>query len=265
MNGAGSSAARLAAASRIPLIVQRTDSSSNVAIQIQNTATTWYQGLNGAGTFALKYNDSDLGANPLLAVTTTGRVGIGTGSPGSQLSLSGSATAPSLLSITTSSGASALFAGNVGKIGIGTTAPQYPLAVNGTIGAKEVVVTNTGWADYVFKPGYRLMPLPGIARYIREHGRLPDVPSESDVTRNGVSIGDLQAKLLAKIEELTLHMIQADERNVRLERQNSDLLRRISVLEGARGSAGAAAVSQEISDSRPAETTTAAGTRGKQQ
>jgi hypothetical protein len=46
-----------------------------------------------------------------------------------------------------------------GNVGIGTAAPQYKLAVNGVIGAKEVIVTNTGWPDYVFRPGYRVRPL----------------------------------------------------------------------------------------------------------
>ncbi len=233
VNGASNSATRLAASSRIPLVVQRTDSSSNVAIQIQNTGSTWYQGLNGAGSFAIKYNDSDLGTGPSFAVTTAGRVGIGTVSPGAQLSVQGSAAA-SLLSVTTSSGASALFADSTGKVGIGTAAPQYALAVNGTIGAKQVLVTNTGWADFVFRPGYRLMPLADVARYIRAHHRLPDIPSESEVTRSGADVGAIQVKLLAKIEELTLHMIQAEERNHRLERANQELSQRVAALERGR-------------------------------
>jgi hypothetical protein len=55
--------------------------------------------------------------------------------------------------------------------------------------------------------------------------------SETDVKEKGVSVGEIQAKLLAKIEELTLHMIQADERNDRLERQNQELRDRIARLE----------------------------------
>ncbi len=108
-------------------------------------------------------------------------------------------------------------------MGIGTTTPQYALAVNGTIGTKEVIVTNAGWADYVFQPGYRLRPLSQVAAYIRENQRLPDMPSESEVKEKGVGVGEMQSKLLAKIEELTLHMIQANERNDRLEQQNRDL------------------------------------------
>jgi len=126
---------------------------------------------------------------------------------------------------------SAMLIDKSGNVGIGTTTPQYTLAVNGTIGTKEVKVTNTGWSDYVFKPDYRLKPLNEVGAYIKEHGHLPEIPSEKEVSEKGVSLGEMQAKLLAKIEELTLHMIQADERNNRLEQQNKDLHERIARLE----------------------------------
>jgi hypothetical protein len=111
-----------------------------------------------------------------------------------------------------------------GSVGIGTTAPQHLLHVAGTIGAEEVIVSSTG-ADYVFKPDYRLTPLPEVAAYIRANHHLPDIPSEAEVQAKGVSLGDMQAKLLAKIEELTLHAIQ-------LERQNRELQDRVGRLEG---------------------------------
>jgi hypothetical protein len=96
--------------------------------------------------------------------------------------------------------------------------------VNGTIGAKEVIITNTGWSDYVFRPGYRLRPLSEVNAYIHAHHHLPDIPSEAEAMAKGVGVGEMQAKLLAKVEELTLHMIQQ-------EKENRELRDRIARLE----------------------------------
>jgi hypothetical protein len=119
-----------------------------------------------------------------------------------------------------------------GNVGIGTTAPctasnapaNCKLSVAGAIQAKEVVV-NTGWSDYVFAPSYRLKPLSEVATFIRANHHLPGIPSEAEVKENGVSLGEMQAKLLAKIEELTLHAI-------RLEQENRDLQARVARIEG---------------------------------
>ena len=85
-----------------------------------------------------------------------------------------------------------------------------------------MIVSSTG-ADYVFAPEYRLAPLAEVADYIKANHHLPDVPPATEVVERGVSLGEMQSKLLAKIEELTLHMIQAEERSDRLERENREL------------------------------------------
>ena len=83
-------------------------------------------------------------------------------------------------------------------MGIGTTNPgNYKLAVEGAIGARDIIVTNTPWSDYVFRPGYRLRPLSEVASFIRQHGHLPEIPSEAEVKEKGVSVAEVQAKLLA--------------------------------------------------------------------
>ncbi len=121
-----------------------------------------------------------------------------------------------------------------GSVVIGTKSmpsTAYSLAVDGTIGAQDIVVTNAGWADYVFAPGYRLRPLSEVKAYIQANSHLPEVPSEAEVKEKGISVSEMQATLLAKVEELTLHMIQADERNNALEQKNRELQERLSRLE----------------------------------
>ncbi|EIP98842.1 hypothetical protein OpiT1DRAFT_03312 [Opitutaceae bacterium TAV1] len=113
-----------------------------------------------------------------------------------------------------------------GQVSIGSTVPPtHTLTVNGPIRAKEIIV-DTGWADYVFADDYRLAPLSEVEAHIKEHKHLPGVPSASTVSTGGVSLGEMQATLLAKIEELTLHLIAQDrklaEQSARLERLEAE-------------------------------------------
>ncbi len=126
-----------------------------------------------------------------------------------------------------------------GNVGIGTVSPTAKLAVNGTIRAKEVIV-DTGWADYVFDSNYRLAPLAEVEEHIREKKHLPGIPSAAEVAEHGVSMGDMQSKLLSKIEELTLHMIaqeklmNAQEKRMEsYEKENATLRREVSDLKAA--------------------------------
>ncbi len=106
---------------------------------------------------------------------------------------------------------------NGGNVGIGTTinSKNYKLAVEGTIGAREIVVETDTWADFVFAENYQLISLNDLAKFINENNHLPDIPSESEVKEEGISLGEMNAKLLQKIEELTLYVIdlqkQVDE------------------------------------------------------
>jgi len=110
-----------------------------------------------------------------------------------------------------------------GRVGIGTTNPQSLLAVDGTITSKEVKVTLDGWSDFVFNNNYELKDLNEVEDFINNNKRLPEIPSESEVIENGINLGEMDAKLLQKIEELTLYMIEMNKRVNSLEAENSEL------------------------------------------
>jgi hypothetical protein len=99
---------------------------------------------------------------------------------------------------------------NNGKVGIGTSTPQNTLDVNGTIRAKEIKV-ETNWADFVFNKNYTLRSIGEVNEYIKTNNHLPDIPTEAEVKENGVNLGEMQTKLLQKIEELTLYLIRQQE------------------------------------------------------
>jgi hypothetical protein len=85
------------------------------------------------------------------------------------------------------------------------------------------VIVDTGWSDYVFAADYALAPLSEVEAHIKAHHTLPGVPSASEVADHGISVGDMQARLLAKIEELTLHQIE-QEKLLRLQSQRVEFL-----------------------------------------
>ncbi|MBV6647769.1 MAG: hypothetical protein KI790_20085 [Cyclobacteriaceae bacterium] len=99
-----------------------------------------------------------------------------------------------------------------GNIGIGTTSTgSHKLAVDGSIGAREIKVEATGWSDFVFENGYDLRTLEEVEQHINAKGHLPEIPSEAEVTENGINLGEMDAKLLQKIEELTLYLIEQNK------------------------------------------------------
>jgi hypothetical protein len=95
-----------------------------------------------------------------------------------------------------------------GDVGIGTGTPDSKLAVNGVIHSKEVVVDLIGWPDYVFESDYDLMTLEELEKSIEENKHLPNIPNAKEVEENGVQLGEMNKKLLQKVEELTLYIIQ---------------------------------------------------------
>ncbi len=107
-----------------------------------------------------------------------------------------------------------------GNVGIGTNNPDAPLAVSGRIHAEEVKVDlSVPGPDYVFKTDYELKSLEEVQRYIKENGHLPNIPSAKEMETNGIDLGAMEMKLLEKIEELTLYILQLQEKFTKLESQ----------------------------------------------
>jgi predicted small secreted protein len=119
-----------------------------------------------------------------------------------------------------------------GSVAIGTTSPgAYMLAVRGRIGAKEVVITQTGWSDFVFKSDYNLKPLEKVAEYIKTNKHLEGIPTEAEVAKGGISLGDMQAKLLQKVEELSLYLIALKKDSDSMMQDNAEVKEKIHSLE----------------------------------
>lgn len=97
------------------------------------------------------------------------------------------------------------------------------MALYGKIEAKEVKVTLTPTADFVFEKDYNLPKLEDIEKHILEKKHLPEIASAKVMEKEGVNVGDFQIKLLQKIEELTLYVIQLNKDVKRLEEENKKL------------------------------------------
>lgn len=96
-----------------------------------------------------------------------------------------------------------------GNVGIGTNNPTHKLTVNGTIKASEVIVRrDTEWPDYVFSSDYTLQNLSELENYVIKNKHLPGIPSASEIEQNGVELGQMNAMLLEKVEQLTLYIIE---------------------------------------------------------
>lgn len=106
-----------------------------------------------------------------------------------------------------------------GRLGINTPIPsdEFDMLVNGGLVADELVIESLpGAPDYVFEADYDLKSLQDIQTYIDEHGHLPEVPSAKEFEESGMSVSEMNLLLLKKIEELTLYLIESEEKIDRL-------------------------------------------------
>ncbi|KXX66562.1 hypothetical protein [Flammeovirga sp. SJP92] len=110
---------------------------------------------------------------------------------------------------------------NDGNMSLGTlTNGSHKLAVEGSIGAREIKVEANEWSDFVFEKNYDLRTLEDVEEHINSKGHLPEIPSEKEVLENGINLGEMDSKLLQKIEELTLYLI---DQNKKLKQQGEQI------------------------------------------
>lgn len=208
--------------------------------------------LGNGGSMEFLISNTSTGANtnvdwgiPKMIIKRTGLVGIGTSNPvgkldinhaGGQIRLSGGTVAGGVWTNATdilyladwSTGTKGLNINmSSGNIGIGTANPDFKLTVNGKIKTEEVQVVVDVPADYVFESGYSLMPLMELEMFVTQNKHLPGMPDAQSLIANGWQIGEMHNKLLEKVEELTLYMIE-------LKKENEDLKKRLTKIEGIR-------------------------------
>ncbi len=213
----------------------RFEQNGDVIIGSENPATARLEvkGIGtGSGSTAFKIRDGNDGE--LMRFQADGKMSIGhTGSLGRQLNINGGinlykdeanfagAIAPAatdhLAIFTNYINTSVLeLQPAFGVVTIGTTTPAtgYILSVDGKAIAEEVKVQISGsWPDYVFKDDYKLMSLSSLRASLKKNGHLPNMPSAQKVNSdNGIELGEMNKKLLEKVEELTLYILGLDAR-----------------------------------------------------
>jgi hypothetical protein len=102
--------------------------------------------------------------------------------------------------------------GQISMGGGGQTATGYSLNVEGKVIATDfTALPIPNWPDYVFDKNYRLLPIPELKKFIAQNNHLPNIPSAAEIEKEGIKLGDMSKRLMEKVEELTLYVIQLQD------------------------------------------------------
>ncbi|MBL7700662.1 MAG: hypothetical protein JNM14_00310 [Ferruginibacter sp.] len=190
-------------------------------------------GLNGLSNHIIL---ADGGGTERLKVNNTGAFSIGGnyGTAGQVLTSNGSGAAPTWQSagagssFWTDAGGGNLYntnqAGNV-AVGLSAVPSGYRFAVAGGIIAEKIKLKlqSAVWPDYVFNKTYQLPSLKEVEKFIEKYQHLPGIPSAAELGKEGIDVGSMNAKLLEKIEELTLYLLEMKKEIETLKQENRTL------------------------------------------
>jgi hypothetical protein len=110
-----------------------------------------------------------------------------------------------------------------GNVGIGTINPDAKLTVQGTIHSTEIKIDlHVPIPDYVFKPDYKLPNLIALKAYVDKNHHLPEIPSAEKMAKDGLNLGEMNTKLLKKVEELTLYLIGQNKQLINQQKSNQE-------------------------------------------
>lgn len=139
--------------------------------------------------------------NYLVLQPSWGNTGIGTYTPNAKFHLNGAQ----------------LIGNNSARIATG-----FALSVDGKVIAENFTTLDSGsWPDYVFENDYKLPSLAEVQQFIEKNKHLPNVPSAAQIEKEGINLGEMNKKLMEKVEELTLYIIEMDKRIKELEQKSN--------------------------------------------
>ncbi len=98
----------------------------------------------------------------------------------------------------------------------------FRVEANGMVRARKIKVDSETWADYVFDENYKLLPLNELELFVKQNKHLPSIPSEKQILEEGVDVTEMNVKMMEKIEELTLYLI---EQNKEIEKLKAEIQR----------------------------------------
>ncbi len=99
---------------------------------------------------------------------------------------------------------------------------NFKIKTTGQVYAREVIVKLSAFPDYVFKKGYKLMPLPDVENYFLTNQHLKNMPSAKEVEKNGANLGEIQRVSVEKIEDIYLYIIDINKRVEKIEKENKE-------------------------------------------